>query len=92
MLFGGRINQEIKKAKFFLFINGDNPSWPVLVNQLKSYEIGVSEIGFGHNDKIIYREYGIANDNYVKDGDNVHQSYRLVKLSEIRGLIFKLYI
>ena len=86
------LTRKLKKRKFFLFINGDIPSWPVLVNQLKSYEIGVSEIGFGHNDKIIYREYGIANDNYVKDGDNVHQSYRLVKLSEIIGLILKLYI
>ena len=86
------LTRKLKKRKFFLFINGDNPSWPVLVNQLKSYEIGVSEIGFGYNDKIIYREYGIANDNYVKDGDNVHQSYRLAKLSEIIGLILKLHI
>ena len=33
----------------------------------------------------------LANDNTVEDGENLHQSYILVKLSETRGLIFKVY-
>ena len=40
----------------------------------------------------MYKEYGLSNKNAVKDGDNVHQSYRLVKLSEIIWLRFKLDI
>ena len=50
------------------------------------------DIGFGQNGKLMYREYSLANDNSVEDGDNVHQSYRLFKLSEIRGLIFEVDI
>ena len=61
-------------------------------NQLKSYTIGGREIVFGHNDELTIKEYGLPNDNDVEDAENVHQSYRLVKLSEIRGLIFKIDI
>ena len=35
-----------KSGKCFPSINGGNPSLPVLVNKLKSYKIGVREIGF----------------------------------------------
>ena len=35
-----------KSRKWFPSINGDNPSWPVLVKLLKSYKIGVRYIGF----------------------------------------------
>ena len=81
-----------KSGKWFPSINGDNPSWTFLANQLKSYTIGGREIVFGHNDELTIKEYGLPNDNDVEDAENVHQSYRLVKLSEIRGLIFKIDI
>ena len=40
----------------------------------------------------MYKEYVIAYYNSMKDGDNLHKSYILVKLSEIRGLRFKVGI
>ena len=40
----------------------------------------------------MYKEYGLATNKTVEDGDNVHQSYSLVKLIEIRGLRFKVGI
>ena len=50
------------------------------------------DIGLVKNDEIMYKEYGLATNKTVEDGDNVHQSYRLFKLSEIRGLIFEVDI
>ena len=50
------------------------------------------EIGFGQNEELMYKKYVLANENAVEDGLNVHQSYRLAKLSEIRGLKFKVDI
>ena len=81
-----------KSGKWFPSIDGENPSWPVLVNQLKSYKIGVREIGLVNNDNLMYKEYGIANNNAVEDGENVQQSCSLVKLSEMMGLRFKVDI
>ena len=40
----------------------------------------------------MYKEFVISKDSAVGDGENVYQSYRLVKLSEIRGLRFKVNI
>ena len=54
-----------KSGKWFPSINGENPSWPVLVNQLKSHKIGVRDIGFINNEKLMYKEYGISNDKAV---------------------------
>ena len=42
-----------------------------------------------NNDNLMYKEYGIANNNAVEDGENVQQSCSLVKLSEMIGLRFK---
>ena len=81
-----------KSGEQFPSINGDNPYYPVLLNQLKSYKIDVREIGFGQDDKVMYKEYDPANNNAVEDGENVHQSYRFGKLGEIRGLRFKVGI
>ena len=81
-----------KSRTWFPSINGDNPYRHVLVNQLKSYKLGVREIWVGQDDDIMYKEYGLANDNAVEDGKNVRQTYRLVKLSEIRGFIRKVDI
>ena len=50
------------------------------------------DIWFGQYGKLMYKEYGLANDNAVEDGENVRQTYRLVKLIEIRGLICKVDI
>ena len=50
------------------------------------------EIWFGQDGELMYKEYGLDNDNSVEDGDNVRQTYRLVKLSEIRGFIRKVDI
>ena len=62
-----------KIGEWFTSINGDKPFWPVLVNQLKSYKIGVREIGFGKNGELMYKEYGLANDKDMEDGENVHK-------------------
>ena len=42
-----------KSGKWFPSINLYNPYWPLLVNQLKSYNKGVIEIGFVHNDELM---------------------------------------
>ena len=38
----------------------------------------------------MYKKYGLASDSAVEYGDNVHQRYRLVKLSEIIVLRVKM--
>ena len=45
-----------KSRTWFSSINGDNPYWHVLVNQLKSYKLGVREIWVGQDDELMYKE------------------------------------
>ena len=54
-----------KSGKWFPYINVENSYWTVLVNYLKSYKIGVRDIGFLQNDELMYKEYGLSNYNTV---------------------------
>ena len=68
---------------------GDNPSWPLIPKEMKSYRLGVREVIMVDGDarKIEYKSY-----DTIVDGINVRDTYRMVPVKEVTSVIFRVNV